>query len=156
ESCRSQRIAGRRADGKGFWRTSDRHSGCFSGNAWLDVAVRRIRALGNAPHATDRSGVVKALRVLVVLVLGSVGCLTGRSAYLHAKEELAGALIRRAWQQSVQQGGVNAPWPWVDSHPVARLRIPRLQYDEIVLDSATPRSLAFGPARLLSSANFGE
>jgi sortase A len=39
---------------------------------------------------------------------------------------------------------------------VARLRIPRLRYDEIVLEGATPRTLAFGPARLLSGAVFGE
>jgi sortase A len=31
-----------------------------------------------------------------------------------------------------------------------------LGYDEIVLDAATPRTLAFGPARLLSSAALGE
>jgi sortase A len=39
---------------------------------------------------------------------------------------------------------------------VARLRIPRLNYDEIVLEGATPRTLAFGPARLLSGAALGE
>jgi sortase A len=31
-----------------------------------------------------------------------------------------------------------------------------LNYDEIVLEGATPRTLAFGPARLLSAADFGE
>jgi sortase A len=36
------------------------------------------------------------------------------------------------------------------------LRIPRLGYDEIVLEGATPRTLAFGPARLLSGAALGE
>ena len=99
---------------------------------------------------------MKVLRILVALVLTTGGCLTGRAAYLHAKAELAGLLIRRAWDQSVQHGGAHAPWPWADTHPVARLRIPRLTYDEIVLDNATPRTLAFGPARLLSSADFGE
>jgi sortase A len=82
--------------------------------------------------------------------------LTSRAAYLHAKAELARILIRRAWQETTRSGQPHSPWPWADTHPVARLRIPRLHYDEIVLEGATPRSLAFGPARLLSAAAFGE
>jgi sortase A len=99
---------------------------------------------------------VKVLRVLLLLILIAGGCLTSRALYLHAKAELAGVLIRRAWQESLQKGGPRPPWPWADTHPVARLRIPSLGYDEIVLDAATPRTLAFGPARLLSSAALGE
>jgi sortase A len=76
--------------------------------------------------------------------------------YLHAKAELAGVLIRRAWEQTLQSGQPHAPWSWADTHPIARLRIPHLGYDEIVLEGATPRTLAFGPARLLSGAGLGE
>jgi len=82
--------------------------------------------------------------------------LTARAAYLHAKAELAGILIRRAWQQSVETGASHAPWPWADTHPIGRLQIPRLDYDEIVLEGATPRTLAFGPARMFTSAEMGE
>jgi sortase A len=74
---------------------------------------------------------------------------------MHAKAELAGILILRAWEQEVYSGKPRAPWPWADTHPVARLRIPRLGYDEIVLEGATPRTLAFGPARMFSGANLG-
>jgi sortase A len=99
---------------------------------------------------------VKLLRLLIaVTVLAGLG-LTTRAAYLHAKAELAGVLIRRAWQETILKGDSRPPWPWADTHPVARLRIPRLSYDEIVLEGATPRTLAFGPARLLSAAAFGE
>jgi sortase A len=99
---------------------------------------------------------VKPLRYFVALVLVAGVCLTGRALYLHAKAELAGVLIRRAWQVTARSGESRAPWPWADTHPVARLRIPRLGYDEIVLEGATPRTLAFGPARLLSGAALGE
>jgi len=99
---------------------------------------------------------VKLLRVLLLLILIAGGCLTSRAVYLHAKAELARALIRRAWQEGAKNGNYGPPWPWADTRPVARLRIPRLGYDEIVLDAATPRTLAFGPARLLSSATLGE
>jgi sortase A len=99
---------------------------------------------------------VKALRILCALVLLAGTCLTGRAAYLYAKAELAGVLIRRAWELSTRSGEPHAPWPWADTHPIARLRIPRLNYDEIVLDAATPRTLAFGPALLLSGASLGK
>jgi sortase A len=98
---------------------------------------------------------VKAMRYMTALILLAGGCLTGRAAYLHAKAELAGVLIRRAWDQSANSGEPHAPWPWADTHPVARLRISRIGFDEIVLDAATPRALAFGPALLMSGAEPG-
>ncbi len=99
---------------------------------------------------------MKALRFIALVILIAGGCLTARALYLRAKAELAGILIRRAWDQSLQTGTPHKPWPWADTYPVARLQIPRLGYDEIVLDGATPRTLAFGPARLFSGADFGE
>lgn len=99
---------------------------------------------------------MKLLRLFAAVTLLAGLGLTSRAAYLHAKAELAGVLIRRAWQETILGGEPRPPWPWADTHPVARLRIPRLRYDEIVLEGATPRTLAFGPARLLSAAVFGE
>ncbi|MGB7844154.1 MAG: class GN sortase [Candidatus Acidiferrum sp.] len=94
---------------------------------------------------------MKGLRILCALMLVGGVCLTGRAVYLHAKAELAGALIRRAWEQSIANSReARAPWPWADTHPVARLRIARLGYDEMVLDHATGRTLAFGPAVMMS------
>ncbi|NDQ57063.1 MAG: class GN sortase [Acidipila sp.] len=99
---------------------------------------------------------MKVLRILASLILIAGVGLTGYALYMHAKAMLAGVLIRRAWEQSLQSGEARAPWAWADTHPVARLQIPRLEYDEIVLEGATPRTLAFGPARLLSGAGLGK
>jgi sortase A len=99
---------------------------------------------------------MKALRLFVVLTLLAGVSLSARAAYLHAKAELASQLIHRAWEARVTRGESRPPWPWADTHPVARLQIPRLGYDEIVLEGASARTLAFGPARLLSSADFGQ
>jgi sortase A len=99
---------------------------------------------------------MKKLRLFCWLVVIAGAGLTARAAYLHAKAELAGILIRRAWEQSVHTGRSQAPWPWADTHPIARLQIPRLGYDEIVLEGATPRTLAFGPARMFNGAALGE
>jgi sortase A len=99
---------------------------------------------------------MKAARIVCALLLIAGACLSGRALYMHAKAELAGILIRRAWEQTVQSGRTHAPWPWADTHPVARIRIPRLDYDEIVLEGASPRTLAFGPAHLLNGTGLGE
>ena len=99
---------------------------------------------------------MRPLRILVALILFAGASLTARAMYLRAKAELAGVLIHRAWDKSVHEGKPRPPWPWADTYPVARLRIPRIAYDEIVLEGATPRTLAFGPARLFSSAGLGE
>jgi sortase A len=99
---------------------------------------------------------MKAARIVCALLLITGACLSGRALYMHAKAELAGILIRRAWEQTVQSGRTHAPWPWADTHPVARIRIPRLGYDEIVLEGASPRTLAFGPAHLLNGTGLGE
>lgn len=99
---------------------------------------------------------MKALRFFVTLLLLGGLALTGRAAYLHAKADLASVLIHRVWEANAKRGESRPPWPWADTHPIARLQIPRLDYDEIVLEGATPRSLNFGPARLLSGAAPGE
>jgi sortase A len=99
---------------------------------------------------------MKPLRFFVAITLLAGLSLSCRAAYLHAKAELASVLIHRAWQAKALTGESRPPWPWADTHPVARLQIPRLSYDEIVLEDANPRTLAFGPARLLSGAAPGE
>jgi len=90
---------------------------------------------------------------MVVLVAGAT--LTARAGYLHAKAEMAGVLIERAWKESVRTSEAKKPWSWADMHPVARLRIPRLKYDEYVLDNAAPRTLAFGPGVVANGAAIG-
>jgi len=99
---------------------------------------------------------MKAVRLAALLLLVLCGGLVARAAYLHAKAELAGILIRKAWDERVRTGKPSSPWPWADTHPVARLQISRIGYDEYVLEGASARVLAFGPARLLSSARPGE
>lgn len=99
---------------------------------------------------------MKPLRIFVALILFSGASLTARAMYLHAKAELASVLIHRAWKKTLAEGKPHPPWPWADTYPVARLRIPRLGYDEVVLEGATAHTLAFGPAHLSSGAALGE
>ena len=124
--------------------------------AQASACSSRVQSESIPLHHRHRRPHMKFLRIFITFTLVAGLSLTACAGYLHAKAELASILIHRAWNENVQTGNSRPPWPWADSHPVARLRIPRLAYDEIVLDAATPRTLAFGPARLLSGAALGE
>jgi sortase A len=76
----------------------------------------------------------------------------GAGLWIPAKAWLAQALIAEAWQEALDSGRRVPPWPWADTAPVARLTVPSLGVDQVVLAHATGRSLAFGPAHLDGSA----
>lgn len=89
-----------------------------------------------------------------------LGVLAGMSslayaAYIPAKAWLAQQLLVRAWQLSVEQGRPIRPWPWADTVPVARLRQRRLGIDQVVLDGASGRVLAFGPGHVSGTVRPG-
>lgn len=80
----------------------------------------------------------------------------GGAALIHAKAWLAQVLLERAWQASLADGGrAMRPWPWADTYPVARLKVPALGIDQIVLAGASGRSLAFAPGHLDGTARPG-
>lgn len=74
--------------------------------------------------------------------------LLGAAAWLPLKALLAQQLLERAW--AAQRAGDSAarPWPWADTFPLARLRQPALGVDQIVLQGASGRTLAFGPGHV--------
>ncbi len=83
----------------------------------------------------------------VVLFLCAVWA-AGQASYIVAKAELAQYLLERAWDQSAGGDAAVRPWPWADTWPAARLGFPRLDRELLVLDGASGRNLAFGPAHL--------
>jgi sortase A len=98
----------------------------------------------------------RAVKYLIIMLVLSGTGLTAHSGYFYAKGILAQYLLNRAWEESRRNGkGVRA-WSWADTYPVGRLRIPSLQYSQIVLEGINNESLAFGPAHLLLSSSPGE
>jgi sortase A len=77
------------------------------------------------------------------------------AGYLHAKAWLAQRLLRDAWESTQANGGAHRPWPWADTHPVARLQVPVHGVDQIVLAGDSGRTLAFGPGWAESTARPG-
>lgn len=73
------------------------------------------------------------------------------AAWIPLKAQLAQVLLEHSWER--QKAGENVkPWPWADTHAVARLRVPRLDVQQIVLSGSSGRNLAFGPTSSLGNS----
>ena len=93
--------------------------------------------------------------LVVYLLLAAGGMLICDGMWLKAKAMLAQFLLRDAWEETIRTGVAVKPWPWADSWPVARLWVPRLAIDRIVLEGDSGEVLAFGPGHISASATPG-
>ncbi|MCC7327078.1 MAG: class GN sortase [Burkholderiales bacterium] len=99
----------------------------------------------------------KALAIWCITMLAVGGTASfGHGLYIHAKAQLAQLLLLAAWDRARSSGAVIRPWPWADTHPVARLTAPAHGVDVLVLAGASGRTLAFGPGHLDGSAQPGD
>jgi sortase A len=83
----------------------------------------------------------RAARLLGWLLLTGGSLMSVQALYPLGKGWFAMRLIEDAY---ARQPG-SRPWPQADFRGVARLAVPRLGIDQVVLDQTTPRALAFGP-----------
>jgi sortase A len=94
---------------------------------------------------------------ICITLLALAGVLSfGGGSYIYAKAQLAQWLLHAAWNETQQTGAPVKPWPWADTHPVARLVAPAQDADVLVLAGASGRTLAFGPGHLDGSALPGD
>jgi sortase A len=129
----------------------------------LPPAVLRPEPMASG-HGTARQGWRRLAGAAGFLLLGFGGWQLGAAGYIHAKAWLAQVLLSHAWAETMADharggepaGGLERPWPWADTGPVARLRVPELGVDETVLAGASGRTLAFGPGHLDQTAMPGE
>ena len=78
------------------------------------------------------------------------------AGWIHTKALIGQYLVESAWSSSIEDLNIHRPWPWADTYPVARLRVPDKDVDLIVLSGTSGRTLAFGPGHLESSPLPGE
>lgn len=112
-----------------------------------------------APAARKWAAIRKrAVLALAALLIAISAVPFAGAGWIHAKAVLAQVLLERSWQARLNgaEEGAAKPWPWADTAPVARLQVPRLEVDQIVLAGASGRSLAFGPGHLTGTALPGE
>lgn len=84
------------------------------------------------------------------------GALAAHGAYIPAKARVAQVLLQRAWERTRHGEAQAKPWPWADTFPVARLRVPELGVDLLVLRGADGRAMAFAPGSAFGTALPGE
>ena len=93
----------------------------------------------------------------LILFLFIPGCwFIGQSLYIESKAILAQHLLQQAWNKTKAGNPQSKPWPWADTWPVARLTVPRLKVDLIILAGDSGRTLAFGPGHHFASPAPGE
>jgi sortase A len=89
--------------------------------------------------------------VAALLVIGGTWQIA-EASYIHVKAFAAQELIASSWKQARDGGVARRPWPWADMRAVARLTVPAHHVELFVLDNASPRALAFGPAHVNGTA----
>jgi len=98
----------------------------------------------------------RAARALALLCLAAAAVAAADALWIPAKAQLAQLLLARAWQRAAAGEAAPRPWPWADTWPVARLAVPRLAVERIVLAGADGSALAFGPGHVAGTAFPGE
>lgn len=87
-------------------------------------------------------------RPLAAVIIAAAFFCAVHAAWIPLKAALGQALLEKAWAAHLA-GEKNArPWPWADTSPVAVLDIPRLGTRHLVLQGASGRNLAWGPAAI--------
>lgn len=100
-------------------------------------------------------------RIGVVIVFVLAVWFLGQGVYMQAKAHFAQYLIEQAWERSLKDQQPHKPWSWADTYPIAKLSFVeagnkvndppndglngRSMY---VLEGASGRNLAFGPAQI--------
>ena len=81
----------------------------------------------------------------IVLLVAMAAWSLFQAGQVQGKAWLGQQLLERAWNRSLDRGETVEPWPGAISHPIARLSMPRLDLDHLVLDGADTPILAWGP-----------
>lgn len=97
----------------------------------------------------------RTLTALMVCLLAFGGWQLGEGSWIYAKAGLAQHLLQRAWSRTLAGEAGAKPWPWADTWPFARLIVPSQHIDQIVLEGAYGRTLAFGPGHVESAQPIG-
>lgn len=98
----------------------------------------------------------RAYFALLALLLGWALADLGTAGWIQAKGWLGQVLMERHWRLAADLGDDRddnredaLPWPGARTRPVARLRLPELQIDRLVIEGTATPGLAWGPGLAL-------
>jgi sortase A len=94
----------------------------------------------------------------------TIGAIAGVSLWYFAQSDLmlqahawvARSLLHTAWVRTQASGRQVKPWPWADTWPLARLSIPRLETEWIILANSGENTSRYALGHLESSVLPGE
>lgn len=101
------------------------------------------------------------MRRLILFATIVTACFVGggvaaKGFWIYLKAQTAQFLIERAWNDNQSAESQLAPWPWADTHVIARMRVPAAGIKQYVLAGAHGQALAFGPGHLTGTSLPGE
>ena len=94
---------------------------------------------------------LKVTRLLLVIIFLLGLSFSARPTYYYMKGIYAQFLLEKAWIITKRTGDSSKAWSWADTLPVARLKIPAIDLNQIVLQGEEIEAMAFGPAIVDSS-----
>ena len=124
------------------------------------MLLQRARSLPDVPLRARifsqawsyRFNIAVAIAILISLAGLS---LSAQGLWMHAKASLAQLLLERAFAETLRTGEDTKPWSWADTWPIARIAVPRLRADAIVLHGSSGQALAFGPGHVETTPQAG-
>lgn len=96
------------------------------------------------------------LRAAITGLLLTGAALGAQGGWIYGKAKLAQLLLEMSWRGALAGRGEVKPWPWADTHPIARLQLERDGSHIIVLAGASGRTMAFGPGHMDGTAMPGD
>ena len=82
--------------------------------------------------------------VIAMLTLAAFSQLA-EFGWIQGKGVLGQWLMERSWTAGAQSGPVKSPWPGARTRPAARLFVPELELDRLVVEGVATPNLAWGP-----------
>ena len=125
-------------------------------------------------HITDRvQTIIRRMTTLLIILLFCTSLWQLMAAgWIQGKAIVAQQLLDHSWQKTLSSSRDgdddsdngnddyktrnHKPWPWADTWPVAKLTVPRLGVDQIVVAGDSGSSLAFAPGHSYASAEPGD
>ena len=83
-------------------------------------------------------------RLIIALLTLAAFSQLAQCGWLHAKGTIGQWLMESAWADAGDEG-TGTPWPGARTRPVARLFVPELKLDRLVVEGTVTPNLAWGP-----------
>lgn len=96
--------------------------------------------------------------IIIILLFTASLWQLATASWIQGKAMIAQQLLNHSWDKTINaiskdsNPAVYKPWPWADTWPVAKLRVPQHNIEQIILAGDNGNSLAFGPGYSFASA----